>query len=98
MQAQLDAEHPELDIDILIVNEDGYDSGLPDLELVTDLPIVQDDDIAAVWTNWGVTWRDTWVLDADNVEVEIFNLTDYGLEDETNYQALYTIFVQAAGG
>lgn len=65
---------------------------------MTDLPTVQDDAGALVWDTWGAAWRDTWVLDADNVEVEIFNLTTYDLSDPTNYAALYDIFVEAAGG
>lgn len=98
MQDELEADHPELVIDILIVNAEGYDSGVEDLAAVSDLPTTQDDASALVWDTWGAEYRDTWVLDADNVEVEIFNLTTYDLSDSTNYAALYDIFVEAAGG
>lgn len=60
--------------------------------------MVQDDATALVWDNWGAEWRDTYVLDQDNVVIEIFNLTDYDLSDDTNYLALKTILVEAAGG
>ena len=98
MQDQLDAEHPELEIDILIVNAEGLEDGLDDLAAVTDLPVVQDDDVALVWDTWGATWRDTWIVDADNVEVDIYNLTTYDLSDSANYDTLYALFVAAAGG
>ena len=96
MQEQLATEHPELAIDIVHVNEEGYDSGNADLFAVTDLPVVQDDATQQVWTNWVAEWRDVYVLDADNEVYAVFNLTTYTLSDETNYQALYDLFVAAS--
>ena len=96
MQEQLATEHPELDIDIVHVNEEGHDSGNSELFTVTDLPVVQDDATAQVWTNWVAEWRDVYVLDANNEVYAVFNLTTYTLSDEANYQALYDLFVAAA--
>lgn len=76
----------------------GYDSGLEDLAAVTDLPILQDDYTANVWTNWGAEWRDVYVLDGNNEVYAVFNLTTYSLAEPENYEALYALFVEAAGG
>ena len=40
MQDELDAAHPELQIDLLVINEFGYESGLEDLYAITDLPVL----------------------------------------------------------
>ncbi len=78
------------------MNAEGYDSGNGDLELVTDLPILQDDSTQLVWDQWGVVWRDVYVLDGDNEVYAVFNLTTYSLSDAGNYAALYDLFVEAA--
>lgn len=57
--------------------------------------MVQDDAVANVWTNWGATWRDVYVLDPDNVVHSVYNLTTYNLSDPANYEALYDLFVDA---
>ena len=98
MQDQLDLEHPELHISIAHVNAIGHESGLDDLAAVTDLPIVDDDETALVWDAWGAEWRDVYVLDGDNVVYAVYNLTTYSLAEPENYQALYALFVEAAGG
>lgn len=96
MQDELAAEHPEIALTIHNVNQEGLDSGLPDLYAATDLPVLQDDATAQVWTNWGATWRDVFVVDGDNETVAVFNLTTYDLSDPANYQALKDLFVAAA--
>ena len=98
MQAELAAEHPDLAISLLVVNEAGYDSGLDDLYEVTALPVMQDDDVALVWDQWDATWRDTWVLDDSNAPVGVFNLTEHDLSDPDEYQTLFDMLVAAAGG
>lgn len=98
MQDELDATYPHLAIDLLIINEDGHESGLDDLYAVTDLPVVQDDETALVWDAWDATWRDTWVLDAENVPVGVYNLTEHDLSDPDEYQGLVDLLVTAAGG
>lgn len=98
MQDELAAERPDLAIDLLHVNEDGYESGIPDLVEVTDLPILQDDPTQLVWDGWAATWRDVYVLDGDNEVYAVYNLTDHDLADPVNYAELYALFVAAAGG
>lgn len=63
---------------------------------MTDLPILQDDTTADVWSQWEATWRDVYVLDGDNEVYAVFNLTTYDLSDSANYAALYDLFVEAA--
>lgn len=92
----LAVDHPEIGFAVVHVNGAGYDSGIPDLSLVTDDPIVQDDSTALVWTNWAVEWRDVYVLTPDNELYAVFNLTDYPLSDSANRDALYQLFVDAA--
>lgn len=98
MQDELAAEHPDLPIRLVIVNEAGHEDGLDDLYEVTDLPVLQDDEIALVWDTWEVTWRDVWVLDEDNRPAAIFNLTEHDLGDSEEYSALYELLVETAGG
>ena len=54
--------------------------------------------MALVWDSWAATWRDTWVLDADNVAFGVYNLTEHDLSDPDEYQGLYDLLVEAAGG
>lgn len=98
MQDELVAQRPDLAIDLIHLNEYGYESGNADLAAVTDLPILQDDPTSLAWDNWGVTWRDVYVLNAQNQVHAVYNLTDHDLADPLNYAELYTIFVEAAGG
>ncbi len=44
-----------------------------------------------------MSYRDIWVLDADNVLVGIFNVTGNSLEDQDNYDTLKQMLLDAAG-
>jgi hypothetical protein len=94
MQADLEAAYPGV-FQIHTVNAQGYESGIPDLLLVSSLPSLQDDATALVWSQWGVTYRDVYILDENNEVFSIYNLTTYGLSSSTNYQALYDLFIAA---
>lgn len=96
MQDELEAERPELSFQIAHVNGASLESGLPDLYAVSDLPVVQDDTTANVWTAWTAEWRDVIVLDGDNQVYAVYNLTTYDLSDPTNYAELKEIFLAAA--
>ena len=96
MQEELESERPELQIQILGINEIGYDSGNEEICEGRDLPWLQDDNKSQVWDTWDVTYRDVWILDDDNVPVTIYNLTSYSLSDEANYETLKALFVAAA--
>lgn len=96
MQDELDAMDLPRPVHIHNVNAVGYDSGLPDLIAVTDLPILQDDSTANVWTNWSAVWRDVFVLGPHNEVTAVYNLTEYGLSDPTNYDLVKQAFIDAA--
>ncbi|HNC97936.1 MAG TPA: hypothetical protein PKY30_21540 [Myxococcota bacterium] len=95
MQADLDAVMPGV-FQIHTVNAIGYDAGLPDLFAISSLPGLQDDSTNNVWSNWGVTYRDVYILDEHNELVAVYNLTTYGLANSSNYQTLYDLFLAAA--
>ncbi len=95
MEAELEAAHPELELDIVMVNAPGLESGNSALFGVTTLPVVQDDATANVWLNWGAVWRDVYVLDRSNHVTAVYNLTDHSLSDPANYAELYDLFVAA---
>ncbi len=61
-----------------------------------DLPLLQDDTDAEVWTRWGAEWRDVWVLDSDSVLVEIYNLNEHNLAEDAGYQGLVDLMQRAA--
>lgn len=98
LQAELDLEHPELDIALLAVNQTGYESGIDEMSALGPLPILQDTADADVWTSWAVTWRDLVVLDAAGNEALVFNLTTYNLADPDNYATLERHLVEIASG
>jgi hypothetical protein len=62
-----------------------------------DLPWLQETDADDVWGDWAVTYRDVIVLDADNVPVDVYNLTDNDLSVEANREVLKQK-LRAAGG
>jgi hypothetical protein len=96
MQEELVSERPELPIQIIGVNEIGYESGNEEICEAVDLPWLQDDKKTLVWDSWGVTYRDVWILDGDNVPYAIYNLTTHSLADEANYEELKALFIAAA--
>jgi len=88
MQAELNAEGG---ISIAGINSLGSESGVPDMCLGRVIPLLQDTAVEHVWTQWQVTYRDVVVLDKDNMEVAVFNLTDNDLQVPANYDALKNI-------
>jgi hypothetical protein len=103
MQYDLDTNYPDLDLDVSIlgVNAIGHESGNSWFTSVSDLPWLQDVDASGdgqsdVWANWQVVYRDVIILDAANVPVGRFNLTDNDLQDFENYDALRRMFIEAA--
>ncbi|MEM7317022.1 MAG: dockerin type I domain-containing protein [Planctomycetota bacterium] len=102
MQREFDLHYPSLGIEILGVNEDGYDSANANITAGRDIPWLQDVDadsngVSDVWyDSWGITYRDVWVLDTDNEVVLKYNLTSNSLGDAANYDTLKSAFVDAA--
>lgn len=98
MQADLDADYPNLPIQILSVNGIGYSSGIASLTNAHTLPMVEDTNSDLIWTQWGAVWRDVMILDGNNELVDTFNLTSLTLNDTGNYDALKQLFIDTANG
>ena len=96
MEADLAKKHPELGISLLAIDAVGHDGGFPDLAKVGDLPCVQDTAKDDVWGSWGATWRDVYVLNAENEVTAVYNLTTYSLDDPKNYATLEALLIAAA--
>ncbi len=102
MQKELDADFPLLDIQIIGVNEAGEESANSSITAGRNLPWLQDvdgdgDGLSDVWRNlWDVTYRDVVIVDADNVKLGAFNLTEHNLASPENYDALRQMLIDAA--
>ncbi len=96
MQQELEADYPDLDIQILGVNEAGKEAGNSSISDGRDIPWLQDTSDADVWNAWAVTYRDVIILDQDNRVYDVFNVTTYDLSDTSSYEALKQIFIDAA--
>ncbi len=96
MQNELADEEPGLGIQLLAINESGFDSGLGTMSALGDLPLLQDTDEAMVWDEWDVTFRDVVILNSDNEQVGVFNLTVNSLADADNYEELKALLIASA--
>ena len=95
MQLEFDAD-PTVEIQILAVNEEGHEGGVDLMSTYGDLPLLQDTEEDDVWNLWDATYRDVIILDSDNMEVAIYNLTNNNLSDEENYETLKSLLMQVA--
>ncbi len=96
MQTQLDAEHPELAIALLGVNEAGHESGNPQVCSGRDIPWLQDTAEADWWGTWDPSYRDVILLDGQSEIVAIYNLTQKPITEDANYVELYDLLVELA--
>jgi hypothetical protein len=111
LQQDLDADHPELDIELLGINPVGHESHNAAATAGNDIPWLQDVDTnndgqSDVWLNsWEVEYgdvvieveyRDVVIVDQENVPVATFNLTTHDLGNATNYQTLRQMLIDAA--
>lgn len=78
---------------LLAVNAVGYDSGLLSMAALGDLPLLQDTVAEDAWTSWMVTYRDVVILDEENRQVGVYNLTQHDLNDPASYAALKAMLV-----
>lgn len=100
MQKELDEDYPLLDIEILGVNERGHEVGNEGVSAGRDIPWLQDLDgdgngSSDMWEEWGITFRDVVILNKDNEQVGVFNLSEYDLGQPQNYEALRSQMVAA---
>ena len=96
MQNELAVEEPGLAIQLLAINEDGFDSGLGTMSAEGDLPLLQDTDEASVWDDWDVTFRDVVILNSANEQVAVYNLTTHSLGVDANYNELKALLISSA--
>ncbi len=62
-----------------------------------DLPWLQDTDTPAQAIEWGNAYRDVAIVDGNNMQVDVFNLTENDLTDPINYDELKRRLLSAAG-
>ena len=96
MQAELDANYPNLDIEIFAINMIGTSSGASIFTSALNLPMVQDDSSLGIWSDWGAQWRDVYILNENNELVLVYNLTQYSLFNSSNYDTLMQHFIDTA--
>jgi len=83
-------------IQILGVNDVGFEAGNASISSNRTLPWLQATAMMDVWEQWKPTFRDVVLLDGDGRVVAIYNLSANNLSDPANYQALKTLFLDAA--
>ena len=96
MQTDLNANYPNLDIEIFGINMTGTSSGVNIFSSSLNLPTVQDDSSLGIWSDWGAQWRDVYILNESNELVLVYNLTQYSLSNSTNYDTLMQHFIDTA--
>ncbi len=102
MQGELDSSHPQLDIQIIGINEVGRESANGLMTAGRTLPWLQDVDAnnnqaSDVWREqWNVVYRDVVIVDKDLTELGAFNLTTYDLANNVVYQSLREILIDVA--
>jgi hypothetical protein len=95
MQGEIDAQNPQIPVRILGVNEANVGTG--DFFVAgRTLPWLQDTPAVNAWGLWGVTFRDVVVLDGENKQIAVYNVTAHPLSDPVNYNELKTILLNAA--
>ena len=58
--------------------------------------MVHDNENDAIWQSWESQWRDFYILNRNNELIEVYNLTQNSLNDETNYNELKQKLIEAA--
>lgn len=101
MQIDFDTNHPELQIQLLSINEWGRESMNEVAASGRDIPLLQDVDSngdfqSDVWASWDVEWRDVVIVDANSDAVTTFNLTTNDLRTSDNYDELKQLILDAA--
>lgn len=81
MQLEFEAHYPSSDINVVAINQlrSNQNAGMPETSEVADLPILNDDAVSDIWSNWNVVYRDVRVIDSDGeLAAEVMNLTQSG--------------------
>lgn len=98
MQTEIDAMGLAVEVQILGVNESGYENGNVTACEGKDLPWLQETQDQMVWVTWKVNYRDVIIVDEDNEPLATYNLTDHDLGTTADYDELKAMLVNYAGG
>ena len=85
-----------LDVQIVGVNENGYDSANDTMTNGRDIPWLQDDGSTDAWGLWRVRYRDVVIVDVDSQYVDTFNVSNSDLGDSENYEELMDMILAVA--
>ena len=97
MQDELNANYPQLDIQLLAIDRiDAQGNGVSNFSIDQDLPMVVDNNSDSIWSTWGGAWRDVVILNQDNEIVTSYNLTQYNLANQSNYDTLKQLLIDTA--
>jgi hypothetical protein len=94
--SELKSAKTDLNIEVIGINQTGYDVFNPLIFSSSRLPWLQDTARDEVWARWQVTWRDVFILDSENRVYAVYNLTEHNLAIPDNREALKHLFLQAA--
>ncbi len=104
MQLELNEEYPNLKIQILGVNERGHEFGNVSVTAGRQLPWLQDVDSDQdgrsdnFMNQWDYEYRDVVLVDASNIPIATYNLTEHDLSVPENFDTLRQMLIDAAGG
>jgi hypothetical protein len=96
MQKELDQAGTKLPIQLIGVNDAGYETGNASVTNMRTLPWLQPTAMQDVWEQWKPTYRDVVILDGENKVIGIYNLTANDLSNPANYAALKALLLAAA--
>ncbi len=91
MQREIDGGKAALKINILGVNEVGSEGGNGVVTYGRSLPWLQEKADHSIWNSWGVLYRDVIILDGENHQVAVYNLTNQNLGISANYDSLKSL-------
>lgn len=97
MQQRFDALTPPAPIQIVVINEIGAEAGTSSVLMGRSLPFVQDSATARVWSTWGASRYQLWLVDGMGRRLEVLNLSSAPLTDPTNATQLQTRLLSLAG-
>ena len=90
---QYDFDEQGLPVQIVGINETGYESGNESVVDGRTLPWLQDTEEVNAWDLWEVAYRDVFVVDEQGLLRFRLNLTIEDLSNPENYQKLTNIIV-----
>ena len=102
MQELFDTHYPSLEMEIMGVNEFGFEGNNAGFCEGRDIPWLQDVDsdgngISDVWyDSWDIDYRDVVIVDEANNEMARYNVTTFDLTSPENFETLRDMFIEEA--